>query len=142
MRSAIFDAVVVRDLLDEMNDVTAELGLIDPHERCGERKSVRSGEEVAHVARRRRRTLPDWRSRWRRRALEEERHRNLQDMRDVLEAARADSICTLFVFLHLLERQAKGMPEFLLAHAEHQPAHAHTSANVLVGGVWQLFHHT
>jgi hypothetical protein len=86
MRSAIFDAVVVRDLLNEMNDVAPELGLLDPHERLGKRKSVRNGEEVAHVTRRGRRAISERRSRWRRRAVEEERHRHLQDVRDVLEA--------------------------------------------------------
>jgi hypothetical protein len=112
----MFDAVVARDLLDEMNDVAPELWFLDSHERLCERKSVRSGKEVSHVARRRRRALSDWRSQWPRRALEEERYRNSQDLRDVLEAARTDPICTLLVFLYLLECQAKGTAELCLAH--------------------------
>ena len=75
-------------------------------------------------------------------SFEEERHRNLQDVRDVLGSAGADSICTLFVFLHLLECQAKGMPQFLLSHVEHQPAHAHTVAHILVSWVCDLLCHT
>jgi hypothetical protein len=142
MRSAICDAVAVRDPLDEMNDVAPELWLLDPHERLCERKSVRSGKEVSHVARRRRRALSDWRSRRRRRAFEEERYWHLQDLRDVMEAARADPICTLLVFLYLLECQAKGIPELRLAHAEHHPAHAHTSAHVLVSRVGDLLRHS
>jgi hypothetical protein len=57
MRSAILEVVVVRDLLDEMNDVPPELRLVDAHERFGERKSVRRGEEVRHVG------WPRW-TRW------------------------------------------------------------------------------
>ena len=60
----------------------------------------------------------------------------------MVKAARADSICTLFVFLHLLECQTKGIAELLLAHAEHQPAHAHAAAHVPVGEVWQFLGHT
>jgi hypothetical protein len=60
----------------------------------------------------------------------------------VLEAARGDPICSLFVFLHLLECQAEGIPELLLAHAEHQSPHAHTSANMLVSGVRKSLRHT
>ena len=45
------------------------------------------------------------------------------------------------VFLDLLECQANGIAEFLLAHAEHQPAHPHTSANVLVGGLRRSLRH-
>jgi hypothetical protein len=81
---------------------------------------VREGELHAHQTR----------SGWR--AFKEERYRDLQDLGDVLKAPRADPICTLFIFLDLLECQAKGIPEFLLAHAEHHPTHAHAAANMLV----------
>jgi hypothetical protein len=135
MRSVIFDAVAVRDPLDKMNDVPTEHRVFDPRERFGERKPIRSGEEVAHEAQRRRRAFPDRRS-WRPgRALEEERYRYLQDVRDVLEAARSNPVCALFVFLHLLECEAKGNREFLLAHFEHQPAHAHMAAHVHISRV-------
>src|SRR5450432_3038473 len=130
--------VLARDFLDQLDDVPPQLRFFDPHERFGERESVRSGEEVTHVTRRWPRALSDWRSRYRRRAVEEERYRNLQDVRDVLEAARADPVRTLFVFLHLLECQAKGIAEFRLAHVEHQSAHAHTSAHILVSRIWQF----
>ena len=42
-----------------------------------------------------------------RRAFEEERHRNLEDMRNFLQPAGADAVGALFVFLDLLERQAE-----------------------------------
>ena len=64
-------------------------------------------------------------------------------MRDLLQAARADPVGALFVFLHLLKRQAKSIAEFLLAHSEHHAAHAHAAADVLVDRVRCLFsyHH-
>jgi hypothetical protein len=99
-------SVTAGDLLDEMDDVPTEHGLLDPHERFGEHKPVRSGEEVAYVTRGRRRgALSDWRARWRRRAVEEG-YRDLQNVRDVLEAARADPISALVVFLHFQNRPA------------------------------------
>ena len=50
----------------------------------------------------------------------------------MLEPARADPICTLFVFLHLLECQAEGIPEPLLANPQHHPARAHPTAHIFV----------
>src|SRR2546425_12089188 len=76
-----------------------------------------------------------------RRSLEEERHRHLQDVRDVLQAARADAVSALLVLLHLLERKAKRVPELLLAHAEDPPAHTHPAANVLVNWIRNLLGH-
>jgi len=46
--------VVAGDLLDQLDDGTPEHGLLDPHERFGERKSVPRGEEFTDVTRRRR----------------------------------------------------------------------------------------
>src|SRR5439155_11579848 len=74
-------------------------------------------------------------------SFEEERHRHLQDVRDVLQTARADAVSALLVLLHLLERKAKCVPELLLAHAEHQPAHAHPAANVFVNWIRDLLGH-
>ena len=68
-------------------------------------------------------------------ALEEERHRDLQDMGDVLQPARADAVGAFLVFLHLLKGDAERVPELGLAHAEHHAAHAHAAADVLIYGI-------
>jgi len=69
------------------------------------------------------------------RTLEEERYRNLQNVGDLLQAARSDAVSALLVFLHLLEGEAERIAQFLLAHCKHQAAHAHSAADVLVDGV-------
>src|SRR5882672_2690473 len=73
-----------------------------------------------------------------RRALEEERHRHLKDVRHVLQAARTDAVGALLVFLHLLERDLERLAQLLLAHAEHLPAHPQPAAYVLVDRIWRL----
>ena len=76
---------VARNLLDEVNDATSKLRLLDAHERLGEREPVGRGEEVEHVGRRGCLAEPLRLPRLMRRALKEKRHGNLQDMRDMLE---------------------------------------------------------
>jgi cellobiose-specific phosphotransferase system component IIA len=76
-----------------------------------------------------------------RRALEKERDRHLQDLRDLLKAARADTVSALLVFLNLLERQAESVAELLLAHPQHHAAHAHAAADMLVDRVRRLLGH-
>ena len=53
----------------------------------------------------------------------------------MLQAAGADAVGALLVFLHLLERQAEGVAKLLLAHAQHHPAHADACANMLIGRI-------
>ena len=69
------------------------------------------------------------------RAFEEECDRDLQDVGDLLQPARADAIGALLVFLHLLKCKPERIAELLLAHAEHHAAHAHAAADVLVDRV-------
>src|SRR4051812_25933622 len=76
-----------------------------------------------------------------RRALEEERHRNLQDMRDVLQTARTDAVGALLVFLHLLEGDLERLAKLLLAHAEHLATHPQSAAHMLVDRVGELLGH-
>src|SRR5580692_801158 len=64
--------------------------------------------------------------------LEEERNRHLKDLGNVLQAAGADAIGALLVFLDLLECQAKGVGNIGLTHIEHETAHAQAAADVLV----------
>src|SRR5262245_50787167 len=69
------------------------------------------------------------------RPLEEERHWDLQDMRDVLQAARAYAVRSALIFLHLLEREPKAVGELLLARSEHLSGHSDTAAHVSIVGV-------
>src|SRR5687768_13674264 len=75
-------------------------------------------------------------------AFEEKRNRHLKDVRDLLQAAGADAVGALLVFLHLLEGQAERVAELLLTHAQHHAAHAHATPDVLVGRVGSLFRHS
>jgi hypothetical protein len=70
-----------------------------------------------------------------RRALEEERHRYLQNVGDLLQPARPDAVRAFLVFLDLLEGKTECVAQLLLAHCEHHAAHAHPAANVSVDGV-------
>ena len=81
--------MVDSDLLYELDDTSLELRVLDPHEGLGERESVRRGEKVGHVGRRRRRFRRLGYTRYARRAFKEERHRDLQDVGDLLQSARA-----------------------------------------------------
>ena len=71
-----------RDLLHEVDDASTQLRVGDSHERFGQRETVRRGEKIRHVGRRRRlghsvRPLIGTR---RGHAFKEERHRDLQDL--------------------------------------------------------------
>jgi hypothetical protein len=77
----------------------------------------------------------------RRQALEEKRHWNLEDTRQMLKPARTDPVGTLFVFLDLLERQPESLRKFSLAHAKHQPPHADTAPHMLVDRIRSLLRH-
>jgi hypothetical protein len=65
-----------------------------------------------------------------RRILEEEGDRHAENRRDVLQAACADTVRALLVFLDLLERDAERLAQLLLAHAEHGPAQPDSAADV------------
>src|SRR5438477_13202370 len=76
-----------------------------------------------------------------RRTLEEECNGDLQDLRDVLESARADAVGALLVLLDLLECQAERVAEGCLTHRKHHPPHANAGADVLVDRVGALLGH-
>ena len=59
----------------------------------------------------------------------------------MLQAARANAIRSLLIFLHLLERDAEGIAKLRLVHTEHHSAHAHPAAHVLVDRVERLLYH-
>src|SRR5215467_14366149 len=133
--------VVACDLLDKLDDASPYPSILHPHERLREREPVGGSEELRHiiVPRRLYKCLGVRRQVWC--ALEEKWHRDLQDVRDVLQAARADAVLSALIFLHLLEREPEAVAEFLLTHSEHHPTHPDTAAYVLVDGVWDLFDH-
>jgi hypothetical protein len=54
----------------------------------------------------------------------------------MLQAAGADAVHALFIFLQLLERDSKRIGYIRLGHAEHQAPHAHAQSDVSVSRVW------
>ena len=60
---------------------------------------------------------------------------------DLLDAAGADPVGALLVFLNLLEGQAQCFAEFFLAHAQHDAAHAHTAADIFVNRIGRFGRH-
>src|SRR5262249_8844907 len=100
-----FDRLIVlaRTLLHEIDHAALKLGFVDPHESLCQQEPFGGGEEIRHVGRRRcffhsvSRTVQVGRT------LEEERYRNLQNVGDLMQAARSDAVSALLVFLHLLE---------------------------------------
>lgn len=57
---------------------------------------------------------------------------HLQSVRNLHKATRTNSIATLFVFLDLLEREADGIGQLFLAHAEFKPPRTDARANVYI----------
>jgi hypothetical protein len=62
-------------------------------------------------------------------------------MREVLQAARADAVRSLLIFLHLLECEPERIAELLLGHSENHPAHPDTAAHMLIDKVEGLIDH-
>ena len=126
---------VIRNVHDKISDAVPEFHVFYAREGFGSGKAVGRGEKVGNVFRRRRVVLSSGEAGHMRRALEKERHGHLQNVREVMQAARTDAIGALLVFLHLLERQPERLAKVLLAHLEHHPAHPHATADVLVGRI-------
>jgi hypothetical protein len=127
-----------RNLLNKPNDGAARFWVCDEHKGLHQRKAVRRGKEIGHVGGGE--SFSRLPSRWPnarhgRRALEEKRNRHLEDLGDVLQAAGADAVSSLFVFLDLLECQPERICNIGLAHVEHKPPHSHAAADMLVGRI-------
>src|ERR1700719_2750242 len=73
--------------------------------------------------------------------LKKECNRHLKNLGNLLQSARSDSVCTLFVFLHLLEREFECIAELFLAHPQHHATHSYPAAHVLVDGVGSFLRH-
>src|SRR6476661_4588774 len=62
--------------------------------------------------------------------VEEIRHRHVEHLGELEQAARADAVGAALVLLDLLKGQADGRAELFLAHAEKGAALAHPRANM------------
>src|SRR5262245_15467955 len=139
--SPVSSQVVACDLLDKLDYATSQPWLLYPHERLGEREPFGRGEELKHISGRRRLFNFPGLPQYVRCTFEEERHRDLQDLRDVLQTARADAVPSLLIFLHLLKREPEAVAKRPLAHSEHHPTHPDPPAYVLIDGVGDLLDH-
>src|SRR6185312_2419585 len=96
--SALLGRLACGDLLDQIDDAAAELGIADARERARQRQTFRSREEVGDVGRRGSfaetfgRSSAGWTS------LEQEGDRDLEDLGDLLDAAGADPVGAFLVF--------------------------------------------
>jgi hypothetical protein len=130
-RDRALGAVLLGDRLDHANDRTPKRSLLDVPEGLDQRVPIRMTEKVGDKGDRRPLGLPCG-APGRRQALEEERDRDAQNSRQLLQPARADAVRAFFVFLNLLKRQAQLVAELFLAHAEHKAAHADAAPDILV----------
>src|SRR3569833_349682 len=139
--SALVRSFAIRDLLDQIDDAAAELGVVDPRKRAGQSQSLRSCEKVGHVSGRSSlaEALAIRPAAWN--PFEQERDRDLEDLGNLLDSARTNAVCALFVFLYLLECEAKSLTELFLAHAQHDTAHPHPAADMFVNRVGRFRRH-
>ena len=108
--SAFVGMFVGGDLLNQFHDAAPEPGVGDPCEGARQGQAFGRGEKVVDV-----RALFAQRLRGERQVFEEERHRDLQDVSDLLKPTRTDAVGTLLVFLNLLERNAEYVRDVLLS---------------------------
>src|SRR5579863_9751366 len=125
-------AVVVfgrRQRNHKVDDSPAHFWIADAQEGAIQLQALGRGEEVDDIGLRR--LLGEAAAiRLRRRAFEKVRRRDLERSGRLLQAAGADSIRALFVFLDLLERHTEKFAELALAHADHCPAHSQPRADI------------
>jgi hypothetical protein len=123
------------DLLDKIDDGSSKFGVPNLHERFGEPESVRRGKIVRYILWRRCVDVCFMSSALMRRSIEEKNYRNLQYLRNMLQAACANTVSAFFIFLHLLERQSKGISDIRLGHIKHHAAHAQALSNIFINRV-------
>ena len=95
------------DLLDKIDDGTPKPCVLNVHEGFGEMKPIGGGQKIGYVLWRRSVGLCMVLSAHVRSPFKEELDRHLKNIRNMLQAACADAVRALFVFLNLLERQAE-----------------------------------
>jgi hypothetical protein len=74
-------------------------------------------------------------------SFEEEFDRHLKCFGDLLQAACANSIRALFIFLYLLECQAERFAELRLGPSKHHAAHAHSTSHMFVSWMRSVLWH-
>src|SRR5436305_4810698 len=129
------------DMLDQIDNAAAEFCIGDARKGASQRQSFRGREKVRDVCRRRAFAKPIDARDAARTALEQKRDRDLEDLGDLLDAAGADPVGAFLVFLNLLEGETQGFAELFLAHAEHDAAHAHATADIFVNRVGRFDRH-
>src|SRR6185312_4825590 len=92
--------------LDEGAVQLKSLAAVEEFEDEGFRVRLRHAARLASIAR-------DMRC-----FLEEELHRDIEDLRDLEQPARADAVNALLVFLYLLKRQPHALADTFLTHAK------------------------
>jgi hypothetical protein len=75
-----------------------------------------------------------------RRSFEEKVDLNAKYLGRVLQPACANTICALFVFLNLLERNPKCRSQSTLAHTDEHTPHSQSRTNVVVYRIRYLLH--
>jgi hypothetical protein len=123
------------DLLDKIDDGSPKLCVRNLHESFGEVEPVGGSKIVRYEFWKGSVGLRTLLAGDIRGSFEEERCRHLKYVRNLLQAAGADAVYALFIFLQLLERDAERIAYMRLGHAEHQAAHADALSDVRVGRV-------
>lgn len=67
--------------------------------------------------------------------LRKKGNRYIEDRRDILQAAGANTVRALFVLLNLLKGNSETFTQFFLAHAEHGSAKTNSASDMNVDGV-------
>jgi hypothetical protein len=70
--------------------------------------------------------------------VDEERRGYIEHSAEIVESAGGDTIDAALVFLHLLEADAKGLAEFLLAHAQEDTTQADSSSDMNIDGIGSI----
>src|SRR5690606_14855265 len=128
---------LVGQCLDQVENLLAHLRVANADEGAIELETFRAAQKIDHVT-----GAVGFRESagaiLARSILEEERDRHVEYRRNRLQAARADAVRALLIFLDLLECDAEQLSELLLAHAEHVAAQPDATADVHVYWIWFL----
>jgi hypothetical protein len=122
------DDAAQQGAVDSWNESYGILRVFDTHERLHQSPAIRRGEKICHVGGSISRPLSRFTdAECGGRTLEEEWNRHLKNLGKVLQAAGADPVGPLLVFLDLLECQPEGVGNIGLAHIEHETPHSHAA---------------
>ncbi len=119
----------------------AHLGVLDLHEGQAELQPFAAGDEFHHRRRAFRFAHAGLGAKLGGHALIEEVHRHIEDARHFEQAAGADAVDALFVFLNLLKGQAQHVAQAFLAHADQHAPDAHPVADLDINGIGLFLGH-